>query len=561
MLPCRFILINQQAFKGVLELSVVPVNDILMLHINVHQFKGVVTETIVQSFDVNSSNRNFFSALPLEKISYVELSLNQSEELFLYIQNMLSRLTMSDQLHKLVIIHLVLFLKYDQIFKMNNFINQFITTYELVRMNLVVIQNKQIQQSISTNVTNYPIETEQPIVEDIAVIEVENPENSTEISLLNDCLLMSPNILTTYFISKQISSILNQSHKEKIHFEFNKQSVTIHISPLIHQELIEVSDDHYTDLINIISSFNYTQEEYITKLRFLVRHLIYIINNYVKSNNSFFITVKIIEFLILIYTIKLSPSSLISNINTNSDANSAVQAFKESIQYLVNYAIQHIITHHIDQRQLTHNEIIFKHYPNIEYFEDEFNSVEIRQLLSKELYLMDVDKEFFINQVITKVNKKSTDIKSDNVKLIFNKSINIDIKKILESEPLNNGSWLDYQLINPQQKQFDNHTIITKDYLQLLQMNNIPNFSKALIKDIHPILTKYANIIINFIFKELSTCDTKHSISTLYLLTVHIRPYLHKDATNKTEMYILYRIVIPYLYDIFKINLFIDYFH
>ncbi len=42
MLPCRFILINQQAFKGVLELSVVPINASLMLHINVHQFKGVL---------------------------------------------------------------------------------------------------------------------------------------------------------------------------------------------------------------------------------------------------------------------------------------------------------------------------------------------------------------------------------------------------------------------------------------------------------------------------------------------------------------------------------------
>jgi len=558
MLPCRFILINQQSFKGVLELSVVPINDQLMLNINVHQFKGTVTETIVQSFDVNSSNRNFFSALPLEKIAFVELSMNQSEELFLYIQSMLSRLTMSDQLHKLVIINLVLFLKYDQIFKLNNFINQFISTYELIRMNLTVIQNK--QQTITQTVINQTSDPEQQI-ESVAVIEVENPENSTEISLLNDCLLMSPNNLTTYYISKQISSILNQTHKEKIHFEFNKQTVTIHISPLIHQELIEVSDDHYSDLINIISSFNYTQEEYITKLRFLVRHLIYIINNYVKSNNSFFITVKIIEFLILIYTIKLSPSSLISNINTNSDANSAVQAFKESIQYLVNYAIHHVITHHIDQRQLTHNQIIFKHYPNIEYFEDEFDSVEIRQLLSKEIYLMEVDKEFFINQVISKVNKKSNDIKNDNVKLIFNKSINIDIKNILETAPLNNSSWLDYQLINPQQKQFDNHTIITKDYLQLLQMTNIPNFSNSLIKDLHPVLSKYSNIIINFIFKELSVCDAKHSISTLYLLTVHIRPYLHKDATNKIEMYILYRIVIPYLYDIFKINLFIDYFH
>ncbi len=473
---------------------------------------------------------------------------------------MLSKLIMNDQLHKLVIINLVLFLKYDQIFKMNNFINQFITTYELIRMNLVVIQNKSQNTAVTTLNNNVQIEPEQSL-ESVATVEIENPENSVEISLLNDCLLMSPNMLTTYYISKQISGILNKPNKEKIHFEFNKQSVIIHMSPLIQQSLIEVSDDNYFDLINIISSFEYTQEEYITKLRFLVRHLIYIINNYAKSNNSYFLTIKIIEFLILIYTIKLSPSSLISNINTNHDANSAVQTFKESIQHLVNYAIYHVITHHIDQRQLTHTQISFKHYPNVEYFEDEFDNTEIRQLLSKELYLIDIDKEFFINQVITKVDKSSLNIKSTDVKLTFNKSITINIEKILETPPLNNNTWLDYQIITPHQKQFSNHTIITNDYLQLLQMINIPNFSKALIKDLHPILTKYANIIINFIFKELAVCDNKHSISTLYLLTVHIRPYLNKDCSIKTEMYILYRIVIPYLRDMFNINLFIDYFH
>ncbi len=41
----------------------------------------------------------------------------------------------------------------------------------------------------------------------------------------------------------------------------------------------------------------------------------------------------------------------------------------------------------------------------------------------------------------------------------------------------------------------------------------------------------------------------------------HIRPYLHADASIKTEMYILYRVVIPHLYDIYKVNMYTDYFH
>jgi len=552
-------LINQQAFKGVLELDCVPVNDVLMLYINVHQFKGILTESIAMSFDTNSSNRNFFNALPLEKIALVELSLNQSEELFLYIQTMLTQIQIgSPQLQKLMIMTLTLYLTHDQIFKMNNFINQFISTYEMIRLNLATLQSKE-ESKIIADIAPITHESQIPEEEvEESSIKFENENDATEISLLNDCLIMSPSSIATYYISKQISNILNQPKKEKIHFEFDKQSVTIHLCPLMAQELIEISDDHYSYLLKTLASFEYSQEEYITKLRFLTRNLLYIINNYSKDNNTYFITVKVIEFLILLYTIKLSPSSLIGNLDVN---HSSAQIFKQSCEYLVNYAIEHVLSQHIDQRKITHNQIIFKHYPNIEYFEDDFNDTEIRHLLAKELYLIDIDKEFFIKQVISKVDRKSANIDQNSAKLVFNKSTTINIPTILSTEPLNNNTWLDYQTIEPNQKQFNNHSIITKDYLQLLQLTNTPNISKSLLKDLDPILTKYANIIINQIFKELTVCDSKHAISTLNLLATHIRPYLHSDSTIKVDMYILYRIVIPHMYDVYNVDKFIDYFH
>jgi len=562
MLPCRFILINQQVFKGVLELECVPINDVLVLHINVHQFKGTLTESIVQSFDTNSSNRAFFSALPVEKIAMVELSLNQSEELYLYIQNMLNNLHQGRDLHQLTIMNMTLYLSADQIFKMNNFINQFITTYELVRMNLSVLQQQKQSNIIadvksSDDIDDDTISNNEEEIDD-NTFEIENDDKSEEISLLNDCLIMSPNVITTYFISKYISNILSNPKKEKIHFDFNKETVTIHMSPLIHQELIEMSDDHYTDLLNIISSFNYSHEEYITKLKLLVRHLIYIINHYTKDSSTYFITIKVIEFLILIYTIKLSPASLISNVGKVSGS---VQAFKQSIEYLINYAVDHVIMNHIDQRQITHNKIIFKHYPSVEYFEEEYDTDSVRQLISKELYLIDVDREFFIKQVLDKSKEQNSKISLDKMKIVFSKSITINIDQILESEPLNNNSWLDYQKVIPQQKQFEHHTIITIEYLQLLQITNTPNISKNLLKDVNPIISKYYNIIVNQIFKELTVCDPKHSISTLNLLTTYIRPYLHTDASSKTELFLLYRIIIPHLHDVYNINKFIDYFH
>lgn len=561
MLPCRYILINQQAFKGVLDLDIVPINDVLVLHIRIHQFKGALTDSIIQSFDVNSSNRAFFTALPIERIGLQEISFNQAEDLFLWLQNMLNNIQMDERLHEVRIFNLNLYLSYDQIFKMSNFISQFVQSYELIRLQFTQSQTN-TEPSVIANTTQLVNVSEPDTIEpqEEASVEVENPDGSDEIAILNDCLLMSPNTLVTYFISKQISGVLNQAKKEKIHFEFNKDTVTIHMSPLIQQELIEISNDHYTDLINLLSSFNYSQEEYITKLKFLVRHLIYIITHYTPTNNSYFITVKIINFLLLLYSLKLSPTSIMDRLSV--DRNSVgVQIFKNTIEHVINYAIGHVIQSHIDPRQLSHKSISFKHYPSIEYFEEELKSEEIRQLISKELYLLEVDKEFFTKQIIKRSDREGEQVDANNFKLTFNKPININIIDILSKPPLENNSWLDYKSITPQQKQFETHKIITNDYLQLLQLTNIPNISQSLLKDIHPILAKYSNIIINQIFKELSVCDSKHTISTLYLLTTYVRPYLHRESSIKTEMYILYRIVIPHLYDVYNVTLFTDYFH
>ena len=77
----------------------------------------------------------------------------------------------------------------------------------------------------------------------------------------------------------------------------------------------------------------------------------------------------------------------------------------------------------------------------------------------------------------------------------------------------------------------------------------------------HSAIARYADTIINHIFQELSNVDGSSVTSTLHLLNTYVRPYLSQDSTADTEMYILFRIVIPYLYDTQGITQYINYLH
>jgi len=554
MIPCRYILINQQQFKGVIGLEFEPINDVLELHIHVYQFKGQLTASIIQSFESNSSNQNFIKMLPIEMIASEKLSLNQAEQYFLYFSQLLQSVPNDMVNHTINIQTLTLYLPYQDIFRINNFINQFITTYEMVRMNLAVLVQKQAAPAVAHQADDNN-ETEIQNNEDIEV-EVEDVENADEVTLLLECFKLSPNPLCSYYISKRISHILSKSQREKLCFDFEKTTVTIHLTPLINQELIEISRDNHSDLIHILKSFDFNQEEYISKLRLLVRQLIYIVTNYSNDNKTYFITLKIIEFLIMAYAIKLSPSSFLSSnsINVQSPA-----VFKQTVNSLVNYTVSYVLQHHVDTRTLKFDAVIFQHYNTVEYIDNNFDPIEVKQILSKELYLAEIDKDHFLNQVIKKVDARSKTIPANKFKLVFNKPIIFKIEDLLDGVGVKHR-YLQYSLVEGQ-KQFVNHKILTQEYLQILQINNVPTISKTLLRNIHPILTKYANTIINQIFKELSSCDKEHAISTLHLLSHFIRPYLHEDCSIQTEFFILYRIVVPYLYDTRNIDSFYDYFH
>jgi len=552
MFPVKFILILQQNFKAVLRLDIFPIADNLRLKFSIHQFNGVVTDSIAQSFASNSSNEQFFNVLPIEKIFEDSISQVEAEQLYMNLKSFLDNNPGQNKLYQVQLSTAKLYLEPIQIFSLSNYIFQFVSGYEMMKLNIAVKQN--IQQVQEETVTIQPTSIPAPIQEEEETnLKIQDETiNIDEIVLLTDILKLSPNESCTYYISKYISNIMNVGKYEKITIEDRNNNVVICIAPLLNYQICLLSNFHL-NLLDIINSFTYTKDEYISKLRSLVRELIYIIGR--ENPKEFFIHLKIIGLLIYIYSSKLSPGNLFNQINLNGKIK--VSSFFDLMAKMINYSIDYIIKGYIGKDAFTFNSISFEHLKVIEY-EEEFSVQELKQVITKELYLIEIDKDYFINRVFSTVNKEKGS-KVEKYDLILNNPSTLDINLLLKQPSTN--SMLSYNLIEPEQKQFEKNKILTPEYLQILQLIHTPTISKSILKDINIITSKYADAVINIIFKELSMADTITVTSLLNVLNTYIRPYLGDSSTVETELFILYRLVVPYLYDIYGITNFIDYFH
>ena len=175
--------------------------------------------------------------------------------------------------------------------------------------------------------------------------------------------------------------------------------------------------------------------------------------------------------------------------------------------------------------------------------------------------MLDIDKTSFINNIYNQLKNNTNTNK--NVKLILNNPTIITLNLFID-KGTPESSWLSYRTITSNNR-LKNHTILTKEYFQLLTLaisDNPQSVLPLIQNEMNPILLRHYETIMNVIFKELiSTVTDLNNISTLNILTHHIRPFLNNDSSIETEMFILYKCIIPYLYDVYKINSFIDYFH
>lgn len=576
ILPPRFILIDQSNCQAIFALFIVPMNNALWLNYSFNRFSRPLTDTVRQSFKVNESNAEYFKLLSLEKDFEHTIPLSECESLTMTLNSILGSYNSNyNNPIKVKFPKIELYLYYFQIFSIYNYLISFVQNYTYWQSQYInYAQNQPIQKPQQENVVVEPIQLQNNIDKNDAEIEIEqnaidtDPKKNTDLAILiNDALKLAPhdNNIIPYYIIKYVDIILHENVIEKS-FEILLVNDTIWIKmlPLIDSTLISLSTRHYETIYEIYNSFDYTQSEYYVRIRELVKFMIHLIKMYYddkeQNSKSILIPFKILEFLLFLYSLKIDNDKDILDVlpfRLNYQYSSYENLYLTTVNKYINLCLESL-----DRTALPFSKIMIYH-PDEELtkFEDTDNDEIIADLFRKENYLLSVNQQDFIDLVYSKTIEEKN--KSYNTSsLVLHTSKLLDINSYLNKSDINDSSLLNYKIIIPEEKRFKEHKIITPEYFQLLKIATTPSFSLSLFqKDINPILSLNYDAILQHIYKELNGLDTTVAISTLHLLTTYIKPFLSPDSTVKTELFILYRTVIPYIYDLCKISTFIDYFY
>lgn len=497
---------------------IIKIDNILRFGYDIHVItnNGIASmiNNIDQSFINNPESDNIFNKLATEKkfshtisqleavnvISTIEKAIAE-ESYKSYIKISLPRANLYFELNKVKLLY--------------NFIRYFYDNYENIKLEIDKKPN--------------PIE----LTADVKTpVNVEVKDISSKI--FNELCKLSPNNIISFFILKQISHLYTG---QTLNFKLEEESnITIEVE-LFTSNLMLLYND-----LNVLINFrptNISEEEYKvaikSKITLLIKLLLAIYDNESKLNsNDKYLYINFIVILLYIYGFWLNGSDFNININIYTFVNKVIFSLKGNMGKIKNIKFFPLpISHNSETKQV--------------------DISKINTLAAKYKYLIDFDRERFIKNIIN-------DIESDVLNEKENKPRDIVLSKAKLLDLSNNELPLHYQLISDQKLQ--PHKIITKAYHSLLILENsinifnIDNIDEQLPKLIDIINSK----ILPFLRKNSEMIILNPSVLLIY--NNFIEPNIINNSLSiKEKMYLIFDICIPFLYDNFKINKFIDYFH
>jgi hypothetical protein len=173
---------------------------------------------------------------------------------------------------------------------------------------------------------------------------------------------------------------------------------------------------------------------------------------------------------------------------------------------------------------------------------------KINILSQKYNYLIYIDRENFVNNIIRDYDKQNEKFR----KVDLTKGIIVNKPSILNLES--------FDVIKDDR--FENNIIIDIYYRQLLIINSTETIIEKI--DIDYRLTKLIDLINNKIIPNVNKRVEMIQLnpSTLLIYNEFISPFIRGDEISIDEiMFLIFNITIPYIYDNYKIEKFIDYFH
>ena len=572
----RYILINHSAFKGIIELTITIEINQTVLKYNIFNIIGEMPQSIIQSITINPNSKEIFNTINKELIISKSLLLGEAQQLYIYLNELNNYYKENTNVYiKVQLPNFILYMSYSNLINILTFINQFITNYEII--------SQMIKTEITQTVIKHPEENLQKIQETALITKSETDSDKPFIlqliqkqskdiiikdTLLNNIIkelfIIFPNNTAQLYGCKLIMQEFENGHNitkiEELYTYDNIQNIiSFHIYPLIQNNKL-LSYGLTSELKDILYSFNFSSEEYIDKLVILSRYIFHIVKKYILIDNydkellinNIIIPIKILHLLIFIYSYKLSNKVNFSNIESNN--------IGKIMNGLVNSCLNYINTKY---GILIGLQILFiNNNNNMQYLEDVYS--ETVNSINKYRYLLLIDKQSFLDNVITDISSKE---KLSKTKLLYNdlpmsNPKLLDINKYIDKTT---NKLLSYSLIAHNISQLKDSVILTKSYLDILKLSNLTTSIELINEDYNLIISKYADLIINYMFRDI-TSENFSSIppSTLYLVDNFIIQNLNNlncEYTVYEILFILYQIIIPHIVDSFNIWIFIDYFH
>ncbi|MBC8427502.1 MAG: hypothetical protein H8D97_01280 [Proteobacteria bacterium] len=528
-MPRRTVFINHNNQKILLKFEIGKLIDNLVLSYEVHILKNnsiapSIIETLKRSPEANIVNND---SIPLTLAFKKDIiPLGDVTETFLYIQGLVNEYAnRRNEYIKAFIFGTTIHFGFMELYHIYTFLNNFINNYDDMKLR-IFLPEKYIEQ--------------QPVREEEELPKINN-------DVLNEIFKLSPNKIINYYIIKWIN---DTNFSEIKNYDITKNE--LQIQTFLNFELFEFSKSNnevLKELLDLINSND--REENVNKIKLLFRY-IYSISDICKREEKISIEnsvyLSIASFLIFMY------GTVVYRVDIDD--------------YIIKDLFEFIFKDCCDKlqvRELVQEDkmITFKIHFNERISSKHFEIESISEVSKKYNYLLKIDKDLFLNKVLSDIDNESIERKkkSDSqleVKHFIGSPAIIDIGDFIIGNTESDGL-LSYRVIDS--KKNKEHTVLTNAYDQILF---IEKGGKLKVNQINPIISKFSDIILNHIFKKINTnpeLTEWSNINTLILMNEFIEPFIPKDTSEKTKRYILYQVIIPHLYNLYKINRIIDYFH
>ncbi|RLA83656.1 MAG: hypothetical protein DRG78_03735 [Epsilonproteobacteria bacterium] len=541
-LPIKYFCHTESGYNFIAELELIPEITELYLQVSFYAITDNRTiEILNKTFEENSTSRSVFERSPVELKMRTKFDSNRTIDLIMHLTTKMNEVTSQNVLIPIMIDNIQLSLTFKQVYIIKSFAESFVNNYDFYRLRFMQeAEIKSVQDVNNTQDRNDRNDNfyngEKP---DYSIIDENSKDNTNVLQVIFDLFPsnVSRYVFAKFLINSRVSEIVITKTE-------NHQLVTL--NPIIECANISMTDDLNICMTELNKLVDEHRQDFVEQTKILLRLLYQIIDDTELSSYNRTQYVQLITLMMVLYYWRLKEKNHFETF-TIRDFNTLLN---ECIHVLINRFYQG-------------TEIESKRYVFNFTIEDPIESTDdVDDVIKKYHYLKELDKVAFVNNVL-KESKTSTTKDNTDIKFSFlTKGTSITINDFITNEEFDEskGPLLRFKLHS--HSNFPDRKLLSKAYIQILLIND--NVSAiSMIKDINPIIKLTADIIINNIIPSLT--QNKELISTnvssLILVNDYIRPFLPKDTSNYTEMFLLYKIVIPFLYDIFKLDTFIDYWH